>query len=364
MIDEEKQKEKQAALEQRKQALEEELENYAQAGAYSPGLVKASRWVSRILYFLMAAILVFLLFNRKDYSEKEMEVAVDRAVAIKKTADEAKKRMEQAESERDIAQAKLLLLEREVNEERNGAPAADRAQESARNLVRRFWGERAYAQHWQQKLTTAEPEAHGVEPLLGARTLIIQAAGAPAAQQNELLGEVADFGRDAATQAVLELADSPQPAVTAMAWRVGGWLGGEGIKAKAAESRGAAPGLAWSLITAEAPSAGRFTPEDWVGYATRGYDAPLDELVASYKAAPGDKRLALLALLVETAGGREGALFKSVATSDRPEAEKILAVRWMGARKHEGSRELLKSLSAGGSAVAAEAKKALGQLGN
>lgn len=363
MTDEEKKKEKEAELQRRKEALEEELESYAQAGAYSPGLVKASRWVSRILYFVMAAILVFLLFNRKDYTEEDMQRAVDRAKEFKNTADEAKKRMEQAETERDIAQAKFLLLENEMKEAREGAPAADRAQEDARKLVRRFWGERAYARHWQEKLTTAEPEAHGVDPLTGAKSLITQAAGAPAAQQNELLNEVADFGRDAATQAVLELLDSMDGAVATMAWRVGGWLGGEGIRARAAEVKGPASGIAWSLITGEAPTAERWTPEAWVGYATRGYDAALDELVRAYKDAPEARRLALLALLGESATLREAQLFKSVATSDRPDAEKILAVRWMGARRDDGSRDLLKSLSESGNSVAAEAKKALGQLG-
>lgn len=362
MTDEEKKKEKEAELQRRKEALEEELETYAQAGAYSPGLVKASRWVSRILYFVMAAVVVFLVFNRKDYSAEEMERAVDRANEIKKTADEAKKRMDQAESERDIAQTKLLLLEQEMKQLHEGPAAADRAQDDARKLVRRFWGERAYAQHWSQKLTTAEPEGHGVDPLTGARALITQAASAPAAQQNELLNEVSDFGRDGATQAVLELVDSKDPMVAAMAWRVAGWLGGEEIRAKAADVKGPLSGLAWSLVTREAPTPGRWTPEVWVGFAIRAYDGTLDELIQAYKDAPDERRLALLALLAESAPARDAALFKSVATSDRPDAERIIAVRWMGARKDEGSRELLKSLSEGSGAIAAEAKKALAQF--
>ena len=364
MTDEEKKKEKEAELQRRKEALEEELESYAQAGAYSPGLVKASRWVSRILYFLMAGILVFLLFNRKDYSEAEMQRAVDRANEINKTADEAKKRMEQAETERDIAQTKLLLLENEVKDAQDGAPAAEKAQQDARELVRRFWGERAYAQHWQQKLTTAEPDAHGVEPLVGAKTLITQAATAPAAQQNELLNEVADFGRDAATQAALELVESKDARVAAMAWRIGGWVSGDEIKARAKTDTSPEAGLAWSLITLEPPGEGQWTPEVWVGYATKSYHAPQDDLVQAYKAAPEDKRLALLALLAEASSLYENAVFRSVATSDRPDAEKIVAVRWMGTRKDEESRTLLKSLSEGSNAVAAEAKKALKQLGN
>ena len=364
MSETDKQSEKEAEIERRKQALEEELESYAQAGAYSPGLVKASRWVSRILYFLMAAILMFLLFNRKDYTEQEMEAAVDRANEIKQTADEAKKRMQEAESERDIAQTNLLLLENEIQQMRHGTPAANEAQEDARGLLRRFWGERSYAQHWQQKLTTAEPHAHGVDPLVGARSLITQAATSPAAQQNELLNEVADFGRDAVTQAVLELVDDPDAAIAEMAWRVGGWLGGEGIKAKAGDVKGPHAALAWSMIAIDAPPKGHWSPEAWVGYATRGYDAPLDALAEAYKGAPEDSRLALLALLAEAAPARDGALFRSVAASDRPDAERIIAVRWIGERKDEGSRSLLKSLSEGSGEVAAEAKKALEQLGS
>ena len=364
MTDDEKQKEKEAELQRRKEALEEELENYAQAGAYSPGLVKASRWVSRILYFVMAAVLVFLVFNRKDYSEEEMQRAVDRANEIKQTANEAKKRMEQAETERDIAQTKLLLLENEMKQLREGPSAADRAQEDARKLLHRFWGERAYANHWAQKLATAEPEGHAVDPLTGAKSLITQAAAAPAAQQSELLNEVSDFGRDGATQAVLELIDSQDPQVAAMAWRVAGWLGGEDIATRAAEAKGPSSGLAWSLITREAPTSGRWAPEAWAGYATRTYDATLEALVQAYKDAPESGRLGLLALLAEAAPLRDAALFKSVATSDRPDAEKIIAVRWMGTRKDEGSRDLLKSLSEGSNAVASEAKKALEQLTN
>jgi hypothetical protein len=50
---------------------------------------------------------------------------------------------------------------------------------------------------------------------------------------------------------------------------------------------------------------------------------------------------------------------RMVATSQRPLAEKIIAVRWMGANKDESSQSLLKTLSEGQGVLADEAKKAL-----
>lgn len=367
-----KQREKDEALRRKREELEEELDRYAQVGAYSPGLLKASRWVSRFLYLAMAATLVFLLFSGwGKYSDEEMQRAVSRANEMKGLLDAEREKVKDRELERDAARIENMLLQAEVAGYEAPVLLADAAQATARDLIDRAWGEQAYGAHWRERLKGAEPEAHGVDPLMAAKSLIQQSVHAPAAQRIELLRETLDFGRDAVTQAVLELLETNDAALGVQALRVGVWLGGDVMTDRVSkmllESDWPEVGFAYSLLKHEAPPEAadelRFVPESWVGYATRSYDAPLDELVKAYRAAAPDQRLGLLALLAEAAGLPDAGVFKQIATSDRAVAERIIAVRWMGARKDESSLQLLEGLSTGDTALAAEASSALKLLG-
>ncbi|MCA8915297.1 MAG: hypothetical protein KDB90_07785 [Planctomycetes bacterium] len=232
----EKQKEKDEALQRRKEELEDELERYAQAGAFSPNLIKITRWVSRGLYLAMAAGFMIMLFSGwGKVSSTKYEEAVQRAIDIKKTADDTKTQLQESESNRMIAEAKAKLLENELarlRESKEGKDAADAAQ--------------------------------------------IRAA------------------------AVLE---------------------------------------------------------------ALGSDMEPAKLEQAYRGAAEEGRLDLLCLFSASAKTDEGGLMKMVATSERSLAEKIIAVRWMGERKDEGSRNLLKTLGEGDGLLADEAKAALKQLG-
>ena len=359
-----KQKAKDEELQRRKEELEDELERYANAGVVSPGLVKAARWFSRILWMFMSALVVYLLYSGWGaVTQDKYQEAVQRAIDIKKTADEAKRQLNEEVSKQQVTEAKLSLTELELNELKYGLPAANAAQRQAKNLVDRAWGEMAYAEHWREKLKTAEPGMHE-NPVDSVIALIRQASTAPAIQGFELLGETAEFGREAVMQGVDQTLGTP--GLEDAAARLAVWLGGEDIAqsvlARLEQNSGPELELALSLLTHAAPVNGSHRGEAWVGYTLRAYDVAQDELVASYRAAPDGRKLELLALLVETANLKDAGVFKWVATSDRPEAEKILAVRWMGERRDTGSTDLLKTLSEGKGALAAEAKTALEQL--
>ncbi|MCB9894693.1 MAG: hypothetical protein H6839_09600 [Planctomycetes bacterium] len=127
----EKQKEKDEALQRRKEELEEELDRYAQAGAFSPGLIKATRWISRALYLAMAVGFTVMLFQGwGQVSKAKYDEAVQRAIDIKKTADEAKSRLNEAENGKTIAETKATLLENELEslkQEKGGRQAANDA---------------------------------------------------------------------------------------------------------------------------------------------------------------------------------------------------------------------------------------------
>lgn len=355
-----------AEVSERRRELEEELESYAQAGAYSPGLVKASRWVSRALYFLMAGALAFLIFSGwGKYSEREFQAIHEAQKQWQKKAETEEERREELQTQWTDAQIEIAELRHELRSMTSGRPAADGALEDARRLVDYYWGESQYAAKWMEVIERAEPEAHGNNPVAAAAELIEQAANSPAAMEIELLREVADFGRDAATVAVKAQLDSEDQDVARAAARVAGWLGGDEIedwtRDAIRESEAPHVGFLYSLLTREAPpeGAGRHLPQAWVGYAMRGYDATHEELAKAYNDAPDRRKLALLALLAETAQDREDAAFRSVATSGRPVAERIVAVRWLGERRPLGADDLLGKLAEGSDEVAAEATRVL-----
>lgn len=361
-----KQKEKDEALQARKEELEEELERYAQAGAFSPGLIKFTRWLSRLLYLGMAIAFMAMLFSGwGKVSEEKYQEAVQRAIDIKKTADDARDRLAEAEGARLVAETRARLLQNELDALKTGPAVADRAQEKARNLVWRAWGEQAAAELWREKLGHGGGESQFPDPALAAKQAIEQLGKSPAGARLSLLKEMVDFGEVLVTGAALEQVKSPQPEVRAIAAMLLGRVRTEKCKAalKGAiehEQDGNARsellfsfGLAWP-----GELENEYEAEAWAGFAAIEYKQ-VARLADAYKQAPEDKRLELLALLAEADRGGSLELFAQVTTSERALPEKIVAVRWLGSQESERAKSLLQSLSEGEGALAQEAKKAL-----
>ena len=367
-----KQKEKDEALQRRKEELEGELERYAQAGAFSPSLIKFTKWLSRGMYLAMAAGFMIMLFSGwGKVSQKDYDTAVQRAIDIKATATEAKTKLSEAETARVIAETKAALFGNELDELKAGRPVADAAQAAAQNLIERAWGERSYAEHWRSKLAVAEPEAHGDNPGESVKLLLRQAASAPAAQQFEVLSEIADFGADSVWQSRTNLKDTDLEVVRLTALLIGRLETAEAAGAllealKTEEDVKRRRALQFALETLKPGTCkehgGYFEAEAWLGDVLTRHDGAQPDLIAAYRKAPAENRLELLALLAEASAAIEADFFTSVATSDRPLAEKIIAVRWMGERKSQSSKTLLTNLSDEQGVLAEEAKAALRKL--
>jgi len=364
--DEQKQKEKDEALQRRKEELEGELERYAQAGAFSPGLIKFTKWLSRALYLAMAVAFMVMLFSGwGKVSEEDFERVNDAYTKWKAEADKQKSARTEAEGRLVDAEIRAARLKLELEQAKSGgSEEADAAQERARNLIDRAWGERAYAEHWREKLKSAQPDTHGVEPVAGVTLLIQQAAGATAGQRIELMRETADFGAAAIEQAAKSALASADPEARKIAARLLWRLGKPRDPRELREENEGVLRELWfchALAHEYYGAVDTWLPEAFVaaGMTPRPDAGVLDK---AYRSAPEQNRLDLLALMAEVMPADPDGVFAMVATSQRPLPEKIIAVRWMGARKHEGGRALLKTLSEGSDALAAEAKEALAKL--
>ncbi|MBE7493282.1 MAG: hypothetical protein HS108_16185 [Planctomycetes bacterium] len=365
---------KDAELEQRRRKLEEELDQYAQAGVVSPGLLRSAKWLSRILYMAMAALVVFLLFSGwGKVSQEDFDTAVKNRDAWAKKAKDLEDRtraVEQRLSDLLLDVARSESTRRETEAQIQGPRAADAAVAQARALVERAWGEQAYSRHWRELLARAEPHAHG-DAKSGAIAMIEQAATAPARRRIELLRELADFGDAGVGAAARGLLISDNQTVKAVAALVLARLGrGEDMElldkvaaetahpAAAREMYFAASLLALDGLGAAVPAARAVDyAEYWLRFALRSYEGGQRELAARYRAAPDWARLELLALLAECGDADQEDVMRQVASSDRPGAERIVALRWLAARRM--APELLRALAAEEGAVGAEAKKAL-----
>ncbi len=364
---------KEEALQRRKEELEDELEAYAQAGVSSPNLLKTARWVSRAMYLGMAALAAYLLFSGwGSVSKSQYNEAIERAQEFKAKLDETRRERDDLASRAGINEAKAILSANELEAERTGAPAADRATQTAGAIVDRAWGEKAYAAHWREKLSGVQPDAHGVDPVEGVKELLRQAAVSPAGMQFELLRETVDFGAPACAEGAKALLEDSSPAVRSVAGALLGRTQADGaaemLAAKAKSERDPKAHrrlwFAWSLLSLRAPESGVWTPEAWVGYTVRAADPTLDDLLDAYNKAPAERKLDLFALLAAAAGKGYARQMNDVATSQqRSTAERIIAVRWFGDRKEESGRGMLKSISEGKGPVAMEAARALDKLG-
>lgn len=385
----------QAELAQRKQELEEELEAYTQKGVVSPGLLKFARWFSRGLWFALSALLVITIYDswgkipRADYDAavKSARDWADRAKKAEAALADAAGGMVllEAEADRrgidtrgkgsivvanDVIQAGRADQER-ADAARDGSGGADAAAWRARNLVQRAWGEIAYAQHWRQALQRAEPAAHGNDPRAAALDLIRQAAVAPAAQRFELLRELADFGDEAVGAAARGILAGTNNGAKPVAALVVARLGQAGDVSLLDKVAGELPAgnaqrevyFAASVLDRDtgqqAPAPDKAdarveVAEYQLRFALRGFNARQTALQEAYKGASEATRLDLLALLAETGGAMEEEMMKTVASSNRPGAERILAVRWLKANGL--AADLLKTLSQGEGPVAQEAK--------
>ena len=385
-------KEGEQSEEERKQDIEEELDLYAEAGVVSPGLLKSARWMSRALWMAMTAVVVYLLFSGWGrVSETEYEEVRDRARRSYERAEALQTevnplrgvdRLVQAEAERlgieesnPIARTMKVMAEAEkarrvalLAEDPPGK--AEAAIGRARALIRRLYGEIAYAEHWRRMLERAEPGAHTGDPAGAAASFLAQAGEANAADRFELLREVADMGREgvrvgAAKQlqhanagvrsaAAITLARCADAADLA---RLDSAANGEKDPAARREIAFAASLLA---VTSGGESVSElYEPEAWL---RAGYNNDLDALEKRWQGAQGRQALELLALLGEYAGLDRRALFRQVAAQERPTPERIVAVRWLARRGDKEAAGLLKSLAEGQGALAEEAAKALKKI--
>jgi hypothetical protein len=358
-----KQKEKDEALQRRKEELEDELDRYARAGAFSPGLIKFTRWLSRGLYLAMAVGFMVMLFSGwGKVSQDEFDRVHEGYTKWKQEAEKEKTAREEAQDallQAEIKAAKLKIELEGLNEKQDDPEAADAAQERARNLIERAWGEKAYAEHWREKLKTAEPDAHGTEPVAGVRALIKQAAHAASGERLELMRETADFGEAAILVSAKSALDDPDPEVRKVGARLLSRVGQPVDPRLSTDKDEEVLRELWFCYGRQYQGAAdTFYAEAFVGMAI-SVNPTVEKLDQAYRSAPEDKRIELLALLAECTHRDESGLAKMIATSERPLAEKIIAVRWMGESRNESSHALLKTLSEGQGVLADEAKKAL-----
>lgn len=364
------QDEKDAELQRRREELEEELEAYAHRGIVSPNLLKMARWLSRIMWLVLCVLLVVAVWDGwGKVPREERDAALKRA----KKGEEERAAAETmfGEAAADLVAARAREAQAKADQEGDQPRQADAAQCAARNQVQRAWAEQAYARHWQALLAKAEPGAHAIDPRSNALALVEQAATAPAAQRFELLRELADHGREATGQAARVMLERENEAARAVAALVLSRIGLpedlallETLAGKTKQD-GALREI-WFARSMLVLSGGSqpasavkdvFIAEYWLAGVLRGYEAKPVELAKAYREAPPGFKLELLALLCEAATPEQEDLMKSVATSTRPGAERILAVRWLGQRKL--ARDVLKSLADGGDAVAEEARQTM-----
>lgn len=361
-------------LQERKRELEEELERYAQAGIASPNVVKAARWVSRGLYFLMAALVMYLLVSGWGSVSKEQHMkALKAANDAREQRDEIKAQRDEFASQYLSERATSHVLRSELESMRAPDREASRAMHDARILVERLYGERAYAAHWRERAESAEPGAHGGEPVAAVKNLLRQAATAHSAVRFEVLRLAgADFGLAACRQAALDLLNADDADVRAVAAliyaRAQAEDAAEVLAARAEQETDADTRreiwLAWATRSDDAPQTDVWYPEAWAGYCVRTFDPSLHELVSRYAGAPDERRLELLALIATTGGGQHADAMSEIAVSaSRPDAERIIAVRWFADRKEEGGLPLLERLSEGEGPLAKEAAIALQRMG-
>ena len=348
---------------QQRQEHEEELDAYARKGAFSPGLIKASRWVSRALWLALCGLLVFSLWEgRGRVAPEDFQRAQKQARDWREKAAAAEQALSESASE--LVRAKAREYAAQAAEQALEPQRAHQAARMARNLCERARGEAAYAQHWRVLLARAEPRAHGDDPGAVARGLIEQAALAPAAMRHELLRELADLGEAAVgpqARALLTASAAEVRATAALALaRLGSAADVPGLAGAAGrEAHGPAAREMWfahavlALQTGVQAEEESWLPEYWLAWALRGYEARQEELARACREAPGEHRLELTALLCEAAGQDQEEFMRTLATSDRSAAERILAVRWLARNKL--APELLKTLAAGEGPLAAEA---------
>jgi len=188
-------------LEQRKRELEEELEAYAQSGVSSPGLLKAARWVSRGLYFLMAGLVAFLLFSGwGKVSKQDHEAAVRRVSQLNTQLSETR-------TERDEHARRALRLESEVEQVRrtvqyleSGTAEADRELIQAARLLSTDDAAVVWARDWRDE---ARPRSALVQELAEAYR------SADESERAGMLALLARVGGDEQAELMRQVATAP-----------------------------------------------------------------------------------------------------------------------------------------------------------
>ncbi len=361
-------------VEQRKRELESELERYAQAGVASPNLLRSARWVSRGLYLGMAALAIDLLFSGWGrISTQDFETVVKQRNDLKTRLEDSDKQLETMANQLAQSMMESARLREELREATNPAIEAAQAAANARQLIHRLQGERAYAVHWREKAALAVPGAHGVDPVDGVSNLVRQAATGHAGVRVEVLRLAgADFGLDACRQAARVLLKDEKAAVRAQAAllysRAAPDTAADELaslaRSESDEATAREAWFAWSVLTGNAPGDDVYVAEAWAGYVVRVFDPKLDEMLEVYRVAPQGRDASLFALLAEAAGAQYAQRMSDIAAStQRPDAERIIAVHWFAERNVEDGRKVLEALGSGSGPVAQASREALKRLG-
>ncbi|MCF6228388.1 MAG: hypothetical protein L3J82_06985 [Planctomycetes bacterium] len=323
-------------IEARRKELEEELDTYAQAGVSSPGVVKAARWVSRIMYLLMGAVVVIVLWTNKDAVPlKDFEAQKNIVVKVKK---QYKDLQEQNQSlEDNLIQATKIAVEKHVEAASyiDGEIAANRAGIRAKSLLVSAEYQELVRADWQKR-TKAEFEDQVV---LEAEKLIAEAAVLPEKAKFAAIDGLLDIGNPALTNAALRAFKKSGQESIALAILT--YLGYKEIGiadlpegASDALTRQMALKVSMQGVSAPVPPDAKtyYLSEAWVGYVLSSEGVDLKPLVEAFKTAPDENRFELLALLAEVAPVNQSAFFRQVATQGEV-GEKLIAIRWMGNRR-------------------------------
>lgn len=337
----------------RRKELEEELDTYAQAGVSSPGVVKAARWVSRIMYLLMGLVVVIVLWTNKD------AVPLKDFEAQKKIVVKVKKQYKDLEELNSILQKTAIemsknSLDRETESVTfvNGEIAANRAEIAVKAVLQSAEYYKLVRADWQNRL---EAVGDG-KSISEAERLISEAAVWPSGLRLAAIDMLPEFGRTVLTEAAINAFKKPGQesiALTVLTYLGYKDIGIADLPDDASDKLVRQMALKVGLQAKTFPqnpfnhdAKVFYLVETWIGqvlYAGDGLhpaDVFILPLIKAFKAAPNENRLELLALLAEILpfdkGNADEIFFRRVATQGE-DGEKLIAVRWMGNRRADST---------------------------
>lgn len=370
-------------LKQRKEELEEELDAYARAGVVSPSLIKGARWVSRLLWVgLIAVVVVMFWQNRGRVSERDYEAAVKSAHSWKDKAAKAQEETNKIEpawtyielsakaegivtNDSPLVVATELVKSLKKRAEKatvSASTSADHHQAWANELLARMRAEVAYAKHWQEYLGR---DAGSKDDALA---MLKQASSASEARRFELVREAAEKGREPIRLAALEMLKTSDIASIRVGAMVLARLGSDEAELRDAASRTKDSevmflhavlrfGFGGTRIEGASEHA-----ESWLVEVANAQDGIPLELRQTWQSAKAVHKPALFAMICASAISTDVEFLGGVANSTRTMTERILAVRALGRLRAKASVPMLSKLAAKDDELGSNAKAALDRI--